>query len=159
MADDATNHAYDSFLGRGWSFPPEFRLLRDAATDGGVRLRGEVAMRADEDDIAESLRILFGTTVGERFLNPSYGLDVQALQFEPLTTTLRTFLKDRIKNAILIHEPRITVLTLDVYSPDPNAGTLALVLEYEIRATNSRFNLVFPFYQSDSNEVGTPAAG
>lgn len=153
------NDTYNSFLGSGWSFPPEFRVLSETAVDGTTRQRGEVAMSVDEQDIAESLRILFGTTVGERFLNPNYGLNVQSLQFEPLTTTLRTFLKDRIKTAILIHEPRITVVALDVFSPDANEGSVAIVLEYEVRATNSRYNLVYPFYNSDSNEIRTPVAG
>src|SRR5882672_5904846 len=124
-----------SFLGTGWSFPPEF-----------VPESGQVAMTMDEEDIDRSLKILFGTTVGERFLIPKYGLDMHELLFEPMSTTLRTFLKDRVETAILIYEPRIDLVTLEVDSPDPNEGTLKILLEYEVRATNSRYNLVFPFY-------------
>lgn len=135
-----------SFLGTGWSFPPSFGA-------GGVR------MSADETDIVESLQILFGTTAGERFLQPKYGLDLHELLFEPTSTTLRTLLTDRVRTAILIYEPRIKVLKLDMDSPDPNAGTLNIRLEYEVRATNSRFNLVFPFYDNDSNEARGLLAG
>jgi phage baseplate assembly protein W len=149
MASDTPSDAYTSFLGTGWSFPPEF----DKAA-------GAVRMLSDEEDIQSSLRILFGTAEGERFLSPKYGLDMQELLFEPMSTTMRTFLKDRVRAAILIHEPRINLLSLDVASPDPNAGTLRISLEYEVRATNSRFNLVFPFYRTDSNEVrGAGASG
>lgn len=158
MADDSSNGASTSFLGRGWSFPPEFIVRREATSDG-ERQVGEVAMTEDEEDIAASLRLLFGTASGERFLNPTYGLDVRALQFEPLSTTLRTFMKDRIAKAILVHEPRIKLLSLDVFNPDPNGGTLSIALDYEVRATNSRYNLVFPFYQYDSNEVRQSVAG
>ena len=63
-----------SFLGRGWAFPPAF-------ASGGAR------MTEDEADIDASLRILFGTTPGERFLQPKYGLDMHELMFEPLSTT------------------------------------------------------------------------
>jgi hypothetical protein len=140
-----------SFLGRGWSFPPQF-----------VREAGEVVMTADEADIAASLEILFRTGPGERFLVPAYGLDMHEALFEPMSTTMRTFLKDRIKTAILIYEPRITLEALDISSPDPNDGSLRVFLEYKVRTTNSRYNLVFPFYRQDGNElrasVGAPAS-
>ncbi|MCE9667750.1 GPW/gp25 family protein [Myxococcus stipitatus] len=142
MASDLPLGTQTSFLGTGWSFPPEF----DSAT-------GEARMLSDEDDIQSSLRILFGTAEGERFLVPKYGLDMHELLFEPMSTTMRTFLVDRVRLAILIHEPRIHLVSLDVTSPDPHEGTLKVSLEYEVRATNSRFNLVFPFYRTDSNEV------
>lgn len=95
--------AYTSFVGTGWSFPPEF-----------VMETGEVVMISDEEDIAASLKILFGTAIGERFLNPKYGLDMQEILFEPIGTTMRTYLIDRIKIAILIYEPRIDLLSLDL---------------------------------------------
>jgi phage baseplate assembly protein W len=81
------------------------------------------------------------------------------LLFEPMSTTLRTFLKDRVKTAILVHEPRINLLSLEIDSPDPNDGSLRIVVAYEVRATNSRYNLVFPFYRSDSNEVRASVDG
>jgi phage baseplate assembly protein W len=135
-----------SFLGRGWSFPPEFS-----------REAGDVVMTEDQADVDGSLRILFGTARGERFLVPGYGLDLHELQFEPVSTSLRTLVRDRIKTAILVHEPRITVLSLDVQSPTEPDGTLLIVLEYAIRATNSRFNLVHPFYLHDASEVRAPS--
>lgn len=148
MAADDSKDVLDSFLGTGWSFPPEFVLEK-----------GEVRMSSDERDIEESLHILFGTALGERFLVPEYGLDMRALLFDPISTTMRTFLKERIATALLIYEPRIDVISLEVSSPDPNDGRLEVALEYRIRATNSRFNLVFPFYRFDSNEVRSKVAG
>ena len=144
MTDNSDGYA--SFLGTGWSFPPSFG-------NGGVK------MSPDEADIHESLQILFGTTAGERFLEPKYGLDMHELLFEPLSTTQRTFLIDRVRIAILIYEPRIKIVNLNIESPDPNKGTLNILLEYEVRATNSRFNLVFPFYNTDSNEARASVAG
>ena len=136
------------FLGRGWSFPPEFS---DAAND--------VLMTEDQADIDASLRILFGTAAGERFLVPTYGLDMHELQFEPMSTSMRTFLLDRIKTAILIFESRITILSLEVRNPTERDGTLLIALEYAVRATNSRFNLVYPFYWNDATEVSVPGGG
>jgi hypothetical protein len=116
-------------------------------------------MAADEVDIHESLVLLFGTTAGERLFEPKYGLDMHELMFEPMSTTMRTLLLDRIRTAILIYEPRIKVLDLSLDRSEPQAGRLEIVLEYEVRATNSRFNLVFPFYRTDSNELRAAVAG
>lgn len=142
----ADQESYVSFLGTGWSFPPRFGS-------------GGVAMTSEEADIQASLQILFGTAPGERFLVPKYGLDMHELMFEPMSTTMRTLLTDRARTAILIYEPRIKLLNLQIDSPDANEGTLQILLEYEIRTTNSRFNLVFPFYKTDGNEVRSTVAG
>lgn len=137
-----------SFLGTGWSFPPRF--------DKGS---GGVAMVEDEQDIEESLRILFGTQLGERMFRPQYGLDMHEILFDPLSTTMRTLLAERIQVSILLYEPRIEPLDIKVTSPDANAGELQIELEYKVRATNSRYNLVYPFYTSDSNEIVQAPAG
>lgn len=136
------NSAYTSFLGNGWSFPPEF-----------IPETSEVAMTADEEDIQASLKIMLGTAAGERFMNPKYGLDLHELLFEPMGTTAKTLLKDRVKYAILIYEPRINLLSLELDSSGELEGRISIILEYIIRSTNSRYNLVFPFYTTDSNEV------
>jgi len=138
-----------AFLGRGWCFPPRF----DRGTAG-------VAMVDDERDIEESLRILFGTQLGERLLQPKYGLDMQELVFESMSTTMRTLLEERVRIAILIYEPRVEPLTLRVVGGDPGSGELYIELEYKVRATNSRYNLVYPFYGDgrDSNEIVRSAA-
>lgn len=128
------------FLGTGWSFPPAFEA-------GGVQ------MSQGEQDIRESLHILFTTIAGERPLSPRYGLDARALLFEPVSTTLRSLLRDRALASLRLHEPRIEVIDLEIASPDPNQGTLAVRLDYRVRATNTRFNLVLPFYLNDANEL------
>ena len=138
MADDSRT---SSFLGQGWSFPPEFQ-----------RESGEVTMRSGLEDIEESLRILLGTAEGERFLAPEYGLDLHPILFEPLSTTLLTLMKDRIKTTLLIQEPRITLLDVVIDTSVQSEGRIDIVLEYTVRATNSRYNLVYPFYLTDGNE-------
>ncbi|MDJ0844698.1 GPW/gp25 family protein [Crocosphaera sp.] len=132
-----TDPIYTSFLGTGWSFPPEFLLENEK--------KGEVLMTADEEDIQSSLKILFGTAIGERFFNPKFGLDLKAMLFEPMSTTIKTALIDNIKIAILIYESRIEVLSLDLDTTAQNEGKIEIVMEYKVRATNSRYNLVYPF--------------
>jgi len=130
------------FLGTGWSFPPQF--IKDA---------GQVLMTSDEADIEASLRLLFGTAEGERFLRPKYGLDLRALLFDPISTTMSTLLKERITTAILIYEPRIHLVDLTLDASQQFEGKFRIFLDYSIRATNSRFNLVFPFSASEGSSL------
>ena len=140
--DDSSHMAPTSFLGTGWSFPPTFAHALD-----GVR------MVSGDEDIHDSLIILFGTALGERFLRPPYGLDMHGLLFEPMTTTMKTELEDRLRTAILIYEPRIDLLTLKLDTNAQPEGRVVLVIDYAVRNTNSRFNLVYPFYLSGGSEV------
>ena len=130
------------FIGSGWSFPPRF----------SPQAR-QVAMTTDEADIEASLKILLGTSAGERILHPTYGLNPRELLFEPMTTTMQTLFKDRVRTNILVYEPRIEILSLELDTSVLIEGKLLLRLEYAVRATNSRFNLVYPFYLNDGNEV------
>ncbi len=133
------------FLGRGWAFPPSFG-------------DSEARMVDDEADIHDSLLILFGTQPGERVLQPTYGLDLTPLLFEPLSTTLTTLLKDRITTSLLVFEPRIRVLDLVIDDSQALEGVLQIRLAYSVRSTNSRFNLVYPYYLGDANEVRATVA-
>lgn len=130
-----------AFLGRGWSFPPQF--------DPTTR---QVSLLDGEADIRSSLYVLLSTLPGERVMQPTFGCDLTPLLFQPLDTTLRTFLQDKIRTSILYHEPRIDVVRVDL-APNPTEGTIVIELDYTIRATNSRHNLVFPFYRSEGSEV------
>lgn len=146
MTESEFDDSQSSILGTGWSFPPEFQVET-----------GELLMTSDDVDIQASLKILFGTSLGERFLNPKYGLNMQENLFEPMSTTFKTLLTDRIKNTILIYEPRINLLSVELDTSAQYEGKISIIVDYETRGTNSRYNLVYPFYESDSSEVSGPA--
>lgn len=131
-----------SFLGRGWAFPPEF--------DGGS---GVARMVAGEADIAESLRILMATSPGERVMQPGYGCGLKALVFENISESAVTVVKDTIRRAILFFEPRITLEDIESDASRADEGVLILKLVYTIRATNSRSNLVYPFYFLEGTNI------
>lgn len=131
-----------AFLGIGWDFPPEFSENLN-----------EVKMISEEEDIKSSLEILLSTRLGERVMLPNYGCNLQDLIFEKLDRTLITYTKDKIETAILYHEPRIDVISIDITETDPIEGQLAIKIEYKIRATNSRTNVVFPFYKGEGTDV------
>lgn len=131
-----------SFLGRGWSFPPEFS--KEIRT---------VKMLEDEADIKSSLQILLSTRLGERIMVPGYGCNLEELLFSPLNLTLKTYVIDLIKTAILYHEPRIDVKKIDIDPTDELNGVLLINIDYIIRSTNSRMNMVFPYYKEEGNEL------
>lgn len=133
---------YKSFLGRGWGFPPEFNKAMKA-----------VKMLENEADIESSLEILLSTKLGERIMVPGYGCNLDELMFKPLNLTLKTFVIDLIKTAILYHEPRIDVDKINIDPTDELEGVLLIIIDYTIRTTNSRKNMVFPFYKSEGNEL------
>ena len=128
----------NSFLGKGWSFPPTF----DNAS-------GEVQMLKGEDDIQSSLRVLLATKLGERVMQPLFGCNLDAMVFELLDTTLKTEMKNLVERAILFFEPRINIDKIDIDSQNDLNGVVIITVNYVVRSTNTRGNLVFPFYLSE----------
>lgn len=133
---------YNSFIGRGWSFPPEF--------DKEVK---QVKMLMDEEDIRSSLEILLTTRLGERVMLPGYGCNLDELLFKPLNLSLKTYVIDLIKTAILYHEPRIEVNKIAIDSTNELNEELLINIDYTVRTTNSRKNMVFPFYKVEGSET------
>ena len=130
-----------SFLGTGWSFPPTFK-----------KEKGGVIMSSDVVDINSSLEILFSTGLGERLMLPTYGSDLSRFLFEPISTTLKTYMKDLINDAILYHEPRIKLLDLQLITENME-GRIDITLEYMVKITNSRYNYVYPYYLEEGTNI------
>jgi phage baseplate assembly protein W len=136
LADD------QQFLGRGWGFPVTFGN------------QGRVVTMADaEVDIQQSLEILLSTHVGERVLNPTFGWKRDSLMFEPLSTSFAAYLTREIETAILFFEPRIELNSV-TFDPEPNEEGLVLIkIDYTIKTTNTRTNLVYPFYVTQATNA------
>ena len=131
-----------SFLGSGWSFPPRFM----ESTDG-------LEMSHDESDIAESIMVLLTTTPGERVMNPKYGCDLQSMVFSSMSATNKTRIQDMISTAILYFEPRVKIASIKIDSTDRLKGRLDISITYDIKGTNSRKNMVYPFYLSEGTDI------
>lgn len=129
------------FLGTGWSFPPTFL----------PGLYG-VSLVTGEDDIRQSLHILLTTTVGERLMHPDYGCDLRPYLFEPVNTTLLAYIRDLVKSAILMHEPRIKLDSVTIEDRTIE-GQMIIHVDYIIRTTNTRHNFVYPFYRTEATEL------
>ncbi len=132
--------AEENFLGRGWSFPPTF-------TKEGV------VMTAGVEDIERSLAILLSTHLRERVLTPEYGCNLTEFLFEPIDISLQTRVKELVKKAILYFEPRIDPLDVRLEQPPESLGMLLITVEFRVRATNTRYNYVYPFYQAEVSNL------
>lgn len=128
------------FLGRGWSFPPQF-----GADEAGVR------MVAGKEDIEQSLHILLSTSLGERVQRPKYGCNLTDYQFEAINASFIGLLRDMVDTAILYHEPRIRVDRISVDSAAEQAleGKVLISIDYRVRTSNSRYNFVYDFYLNE----------
>ena len=131
------------FLGTGWAFPPAFEPRTRAAR-----------LVSAEEDIAQSLRILFGTSPGERVMQATYGCDLKAMVFEEINETTLTDIKDIIERAVRFFEVRITLHDIAIDESEWLDGVLRIRLDYTIRTTNTRSNLVFPLYLREGSGVG-----
>lgn len=129
------NHSDLSFLGTGWGFP----VLFDPMTRG-------VQMVSDDEDIRQSLWILLSTNPGERAVLPTFGCGLRARVFDSVTEGMITELRDMVERAILFFEPRITLNQVKIEMTDPLGGVLDIGIDYTIRLTNTRSNMVYPFY-------------
>lgn len=126
------------FLGRGWSFPPAFDQSRKT-----------VDMLEAEDDIRSSLEILLSTEIGERVMRHNFGWKRDRWLFESLTTTAASAMQKEIENALLFFEPRIDLNRVRLLPGDRESGLVEIHVDYVVRNTNTRNNLVFPFYLSE----------
>ncbi len=141
MADDA------AFLGRGWAFPPVF-------SEGGA----DVAMAEGSVDVAQALEIIFATEPGERPMRERFGASLSQHMFAEIDQTMLTNVRGAILDGILAFEPRVEVNGIDIVESGEVPGMLTISLHYTLRGTNSRYNLVYPFYIREAATTAVPGA-
>lgn len=132
----------ESFLGIGWSFPPEFNKETKS-----------IQMVSAIEDINQSLHILLNTKLGERIMLPNYGSSLSDFVFEGLNMSTRTYIVDRVKMAILYNERRIEMDKIDFDQSRIQEGEVLMIVHYTVRLTNSRGNMVYPFYINEGTEL------
>jgi len=132
----------DSFLGTGWKFPVSF--------EKGEGQECRTRMSKAEQDIAESLTILFSTRPGERVMRPNYGASLEDLIFEPANVSLLAYIEELIRQAILYYEPRVELLQMKIESSQYMEGVITIDLLIKIRTTNNRFNYVYDYYKREA---------
>ena len=134
----------NSFLGVGWAFPPHFDEINKGAT-----------MVSAEEDILQSLNILLSTRPGERIMNPTFGCDLNQFMYEEISETLFSHMREVISDAVIRYEARIDIENIDIEYDQGEKGALYITIAYQIRQTNSRHNMVYPFYLLEGNNISS----
>jgi phage baseplate assembly protein W len=137
MNNRTNNGALDDFRGIGWAFPIE---------ESPGAETNQVAVARLEESIRQSILLILGTAKGERVMRPTFGSGIHDLVFAPNDTATAALASYEVREAITEWEPRVEIMDIKV-EPDIEEGNKLLIhLEYRVRATNNRFNLVYPFY-------------
>jgi phage baseplate assembly protein W len=132
------------FLGIGWAFPVR------------VDVDGAIAARHYEDSIKESIQIILGTAKGERQMRSDFGCGIHELVFARNNTATAGMAAYHVEQALIRWEPRIELLKVEAFPDRETKGgapvpseRLIIAVEYRVIATNSIFNLVYPFYLTE----------
>lgn len=123
-----------SFIGRGIRFPMS------------VDHRGAIAMASGPDGLECSIRVVLSTALGERVMRPNFGCRIWDLLFEPVNTNTLGLMAQAVREAVAQWEPRVDLLDVVVTPAPEDSALVRIALTYEIRTTNDRRNLVYPFY-------------
>jgi phage baseplate assembly protein W len=132
------------FLGTGWAFP--LRVDDD----------GTVELSKYEENIKESIRIILGTAKGERQMRPDFGCGIHELVFARNDHATAGMAAYHVEQALIRWEPRIELIKVEA-SPGIEiengalsaSDRLMVSIDYRVIATNSIFNLVYPFYLTE----------
>ncbi len=122
------------FVGRGFAWP------------FAVDHTGAIAMTDGASDVEDAMRVVLLTAPGERLMRPAFGCRIWDLLFEPVTPNLVGLVRQAVRDALAQWEPRVEVLDVRPLQDGSDAGLLHIEIEYRVRSTNDRRNLVFPFY-------------
>lgn len=132
-----------AFLGAGMKFPPQI--------DPGT---GRFAVSAREQSVRESVYLILMTSRGERWLEPNFGSQMASYAFMDTSPTMLRMMSDDLRDLLLTQEPRISDVDVEI-DPETKNGCLLVSIRYTVAATNSRDNLVFPFYLNAAREEPT----
>jgi phage baseplate assembly protein W len=125
------------FLGSGWAFP----VKPDAA--------GKVQLISGTELVRQSIWIILSTSQGERQMRPEFGCGLHELVFEANTAALQGLVQQKVRDALTRWEPRIDVMDVRSESPPERKNLLLIRVDYRIRANNSFYNLVYPFFLNE----------
>jgi phage baseplate assembly protein W len=117
---------------------------------------GAVAMSAYEKSVEEAIRIILGTTPGERLMRPDFGCKLGEILFAPASPRTLRLAEHYVREALVRWEPRIILKEVRGEADASDPARVNLTLRYELRSVNTFFNMVYPFYlergESDSQK-------
>lgn len=122
------------FLGSGMKFPPQI----NPAT-------GRFEVAKGETSIKESVYIILMTQKSERWIRPEFGSSLMNYTFMDTSATMLNVMARDVASDLMSQEPRLADVNVRIDSSS-KPGCLIIYIDYLVRQTNVRDNLVFPFY-------------
>jgi uncharacterized protein len=126
-----------AFLGVGWAFPVK-------------PVGGALQYAAYEEDVDQAIQIILLTEPGERPMLPEFGGGLRHFVFEPNSPATHRAIEREVKSALIDWEARIDVENVAVTPDSVQPNLLFINVDYKVRATNSFYNRVYPFYLLES---------
>ena len=126
-----------AFLGVGWSFPVK-------------PVGGRLQFASYEEDVEQAVQIILLTEPGERPMLPQFGGGLRRFVFEPNSPATHRAIERIVRTALIDWEPRIDVERVEVTPDETQPNLLLIHVDYVVRATNSFYNRVYPFYLLES---------
>lgn len=127
----------NEIIGRGWSFPVQ------------PDQNGRMPFMGGAEKIRQSIWLILSTAPGERVMLPEFGCGIHDLVFAANTDALQGEVQNSVRAALIRWEPRIDLLNVRVESPPELPNQLIIRIDYRVRANNSLYNLVFPFFLAE----------
>ena len=128
------------FLGTGMKFPPQIN-----------KATGRFMVSSEEESVKESVYLILMTQKTERFLRPDFGSSLMSYTFMDINITSVNMMIRSLTEQILTQEPRVQNVNITTDS-QVRDGCLLVTIDYVIRNSNVRDNLVFPFYLNAAAE-------
>ena len=135
--------ANNRYLGTGMKFPPQI----DPATGRFMTVSGNQTVK-------EALYLILMTQTTERLVRPDFGSDIMSFTFMDTGTTMMSIFRRNIVETIMSQEPRISDINVNLDYRE-NQGAIIINIDYLVASTNTRDNLVFPFYLERGGEEET----
>ena len=143
------NEVDKSFLGTGMKFPPQI----NPAT-------GRFVTVSEVESVKESIYLILMTQRSERPLRPMFGSNIMSYTFMDQNRGQLNLVARTVKEQIISQEPRVSEVKVKMEA-GAQRGVLLFNIIYTIQSTNTRDNLVFPFYLNitpETEEEGEPEA-
>lgn len=125
-----------TFLGNGWKFPVGLK-------------EGAFEMVSDDEDIKEAILIVLNTAPGERVMRPEFGCGIQNYVFSVINSSNLVMIENEVKRSLTLYEPRIELQEVKAEVDESEDGRLIVSIDYTVKSSNSRYNMVYPFYMTE----------
>lgn len=114
-----------TLYGKGWKFPLEFTMPSLSGNTDTVAF-SSLVMSGGNDNVLQSLALLFQTQPGERIMRPALGCDLQSAVFSNMSEETLAALRNRIAECVARYEPRAQGVTVDVREDTTKQGVLRI---------------------------------